>query len=143
MRLVSRQKQNYSGKPLPRVAKATAVVELAVVLPLVLTLLFGIIEFGWVFMVSQTLTTAAREGCRVAILEGATDQEISAKIDQYMGNTGVDGYAVDISHATVGDPTEAITLTVPYAEISLLGGYFNLSDDFTLRGYAAMRKEGI
>lgn len=142
MRLVSRQKQNYSGKPLPRVAKATAVVELAVVLPLVLTLLFGIVEFGWVFMVSQTLTTSAREACRVAILEGTTDQEILAKIDQYMSNTGVGGYAVDISHATPGDPTEVVTLTVPYADISLLGGYFNLGD-FTLRGYAAMRKEGI
>ena len=142
MRLVSRQKRNYSGKPLPRLARAAAVVELAVVLPLVLTLLFGIIEFGWVFMVSQTLTTAAREACRVAILEGSTDQEITTKIDQYMTHTGVDGYIVNISHATPGDPTEVITLIVPYADISLLGGYFNLGD-FNLRGYAAMRKEGV
>ena len=39
-------------------SRAAAIVEFAVVLPLLLTILFGIIEYGWVFMVRQTLQTA-------------------------------------------------------------------------------------
>ena len=33
--------------------RGAAVVEMAVVTPLLLTLLFGVIEFGWVFMVKD------------------------------------------------------------------------------------------
>ena len=64
-----------------RSARAAAVVELAVVLPFLLAILFGIIEFGWTFMVYQTVTNAAREGCRVAVLEGSSDAEITARIE--------------------------------------------------------------
>jgi len=121
--------------------KAAAVVEMAVVLPILLTILFGIIEFGWTFMVYQSITNAAREGCRVAVLEGSTDEDINARIDEYMQLIGLTDYQIDIQHYTEDDPTETVIVRVPYEAVSLLGGYFG-STDFDLVGKACMRKEG-
>lgn len=124
-----------------RTGRAAAVVEMAVVLPLLLTILFGIIEFGWTFMVYQSITNAAREGCRVAVLEGATDTDINDRVGSYMDLVGVTDYEVAITHATEIDPTETVVITVPYASVSLLGGYFG-AVDFDIAGRSAMRKEG-
>jgi Flp pilus assembly protein TadG len=116
-------------------------VEMAVVMPILLTILFGIIEFGWTFMVYQSIVNAAREGCRTASLEDATDYEINDKIDRYMDLVGIENYDVVINHATSEDPTETVIVQVPYEEVSLLNGYFG-STNFNLSGKACMRKEG-
>ncbi len=121
--------------------RAAAVVEMAVVLPILLTILFGIIEFGWTFMVYQSVTNAAREGCRVAVLEGSTDEDIDARVAEYLSLVGMANYTVDIEHATDDDPTETVIVRVPYSSVSLLGGYFGPTD-FDLTGKACMRKEG-
>jgi Flp pilus assembly protein TadG len=136
-------REEMKKKGYKRRERGTASVELAVVLPVILTLLFGIIEFGWLFMINQTLTTAAREGCRTAVVPGAADDEITAKVSSYMTAAGLSTseYQLTITHATTEDPTETVTITVPYGNISLLGNYFGM-DDLMLQGYAAMRKEG-
>lgn len=121
--------------------KAAAVVEMAVVLPLLLTMLFGIIEFGWTFMVYQSITNAAREGCRVAVLEGSTETDIENRISQYMSLVGLTNYQLEFQHASTGNPTEVVTIRVPYSTISLLGGYFGPTN-FNIAGKACMRKEG-
>ena len=52
--------------------RAAAVVEFAVVAPVLFLLVFGMIEFGRMVMVQQVLTNASREGARVGILDGST-----------------------------------------------------------------------
>ncbi len=44
------------------------VLEFAIVIPILLLLVFGIIEFGWIFHGYITLTGAAREGVRQAVV---------------------------------------------------------------------------
>ncbi|MGH9066886.1 MAG: TadE/TadG family type IV pilus assembly protein [Acidimicrobiales bacterium] len=44
-----------------------ALVEMAIVLPLLLMLLYGIISFGAVFLVDQTIKQAASDGARAAL----------------------------------------------------------------------------
>ncbi|APG25741.1 TadE/TadG family type IV pilus assembly protein [Syntrophotalea acetylenica] len=51
-----------------RSQKGAAVVEFAVVLPLLLLIVFGIIEFGFIFYNKALLTNASREGARRAIV---------------------------------------------------------------------------
>ena len=121
-------------------ARAAAVVEFAVVLPLLLTILFGIIEYGWVFMVRQSLQTAAREGCRIAVLQTATDTAINARVAQVMGPTGLT-YSVTLTHAGAGNPVETVEIAVPYNDVSLMGGFFG-THDYNLAGTCSMRKEG-
>lgn len=124
-------------------ARAAAVVEFAVVLPLLLTILFGIIEYGWVFMVRQTLQTAAREGCRLAVLQTTTTPytNVLERIAQVMEPTGLTTYTVTMSHATASNPIETVTVEIPYDDVSLLGGFFG-THNYDLGGTCSMRKEG-
>jgi hypothetical protein len=48
--------------------KGTTVVEFALVVPLFILLIFGIIDFGWYFFVEHTLQYATREGMRLALV---------------------------------------------------------------------------
>jgi TadE-like protein len=50
--------------------KGVELVEMAFVLPLLLVLLLGIIYFGRAYDIYQTITRAAREGARQAVLTG-------------------------------------------------------------------------
>lgn len=125
-------------------SRAAAVVEFAVVLPLLLTILFGIIEYGWVFMVRQALQTAAREGCRVAILQTSVEPYTAVlnRVSEVMGPTGLTSYDVSMTHATTADPVEVVTVTIPYDDVSLMGGFFG-THSYDLGGSCSMRKEGM
>jgi Flp pilus assembly protein TadG len=127
-----------------RRARAAAVVEFAVVLPLLLTILFGIMEYGWVFMVRQTLQTAAREGCRQAVLPSseAPYTNVTDRVAQVMAPTGLSGYEVSMTHATDAAPLETVTISIPYNDVSLMGGFFG-THDYNLGGTCSMRKEGM
>lgn len=46
--------------------RGAAAVELALVLPILLILVFGLIQYGWYFYQSQETSFAVREGARVA-----------------------------------------------------------------------------
>ena len=128
---------------LDRRARAAAIVEFAVVTPLLLTMVFGIIEYGYVFMVRQTLTNSAREGCRLAVLP-TTDEPytvVTDRVDGMMAPTGLTGYTTTMTHATDADPTESVTISIPYADVSLLGNFFGERTG-NLVGTCSMRKEG-
>ena len=61
--------------------RGAAVVEMAVVTPLLLTLLFGVIEFGNSVMFRQILTNAAREGARTSAIQStANDSAIRTAV---------------------------------------------------------------
>lgn len=123
--------------------RATAIVEFAVVLPLLLTILFGIIEYGYVFMVRQSLQQAAREGCRLAILQTSVPPyaNVTQRIDDTMAPTLMTTYTVSMTHATAANPVESITVSIPYSDVSLVGGFFGFAN-YTLSGNCSMRKEG-
>lgn len=123
--------------------RAAAVVEFAVVLPLLLTILFGIIEYGWVFMVRQTLQTAAREGCRVAVLQTSTAPytAVTNRVQQVMTPTGLT-FTVNMTHSGAGNPVETVEVAVPYADVSLMGNFFGPRTG-NLAGTCSMRKEGF
>lgn len=59
--------------------RGQAMVEFALVLPILLLLLLGIMEFGLVFHEYLVVTHAAREGSRVATL-GGSDAEIMTTV---------------------------------------------------------------
>lgn len=60
-------------------SRGQATVELALLLPVILLLLFGIAEFGRAFNAYITLENAVREGARLGIT-GATDSDILARV---------------------------------------------------------------
>lgn len=121
---------------------ASATVEMAVVTPLLLTILFGIIEYGWVFSVRQTLIQAAREGARTAALPGSTNAQVEARINEQLHLMGLSNYSIDLTRATPSDPTERVEISIPYSEVTLVGGFFG-DTSFDLGAACTMRKEGF
>jgi hypothetical protein len=121
--------------------RAAAIVEFAVVLPVLLTILFGIIEYGWVFMVRQTLQHAAREGCRLAVLQTsvAPYTNVLSRVDETLQAAHISGYSVVLTH---NSPIETVTISIPYDSVSLVGGFFG-THDYDLVGTCSMRKEGV
>src|SRR5919201_6346799 len=53
-----------------RSERGAAIVEFAIVLPLLLLFIFGIIDFGRALYMKNNLTLAAREGARIASVQG-------------------------------------------------------------------------
>ena len=126
-----------------RFRRAAAVVEMAVVTPLLLTLVLGIIQYGYVFMVRQSLVHASSEGCRMATLPGSSEADILATVDSYMAGTGLTGYTVTMAHWTAQDPTETVTVRIPYSEISLVGNFFGAVEGKMLGFTSKQRKQGV
>lgn len=119
----------------------TATVEMAIVTPLLLTMLFGVIEYSWVFSVRQTLIHAAREGARTASLPGSTEGDISERITDYLSPMGLNA-SIDISRATSDDPTERVEVSIPVNDV-VLTGFFPGLKNFDLKAAVSMRKEGF
>ena len=86
--------------------RGTAVVEAAVMAPLVVTAMLGMIEVGYSFMIRQTVTLASREGARAAALPGGTLADVNAAVDGAMEGPGLTGYTVTSNVATLA-PTDA------------------------------------
>ena len=122
--------------------RAAAVVEMAVVTPLLITLLLGIIEYGWVFTIRQALANAAREGARVAVLPGSTNAQITQRVQDYLTPLGMTTQTLTLTRASSGNPIETVVLEIPYADVTLIGAYFG-PQNYNLGHTVSMRKEGI
>src|SRR3954469_14257490 len=80
----------------PSHRRAAAAVEFAVVSVAFVTLVLGIIELGRALMVQHLLTNAARQACRVGVLPGKTNSEISAVAVTTLANQGITGDVVSV-----------------------------------------------
>ncbi len=123
--------------------RGAAVVEFAVVVPVFLTLVFGMIEYGRMVMVQQIITNAAREGARVAILTTATTSSVTSTVTTYLSNVSITGSTVTVSP---NPPTSAaagtgvtVTVSIPYSTVSWMTPLFLGSK--TLTASAVMRTE--
>ena len=91
--------------------RGVSAVEFALVAPVFLAILFGMIEFGRALMVGQLVTNAAREGARLAVLNGSSNQEVEAAVLDILQQTlrvsagGAGGMSVTITvKPAVGHP---------------------------------------
>jgi Flp pilus assembly protein TadG len=115
---------------------------LAIVTPVLLTMLFGIVEFGWVFTVRQGLVTAAREGARTAVLPGSSVADVEGRIAEYTQPLGLTGFTAQVGCDGDGNPDGVVTVSIPYANVTLVSGYFGqVTGD--LSATCSMRKETV
>ena len=109
---------------------ATAL-EFAIVVPVLLLLLFGMIEFGFVFQTQLALTHAAREGARMAAVG---DYDVATVIDRAYPVTPTIVTAPNpVTAAASGDPI-TITLSFDYDyRILPFPGVLPLTGEATMR----------
>lgn len=140
---MSFQKKPYSTGE----EQGAAVVEFALVLPLLLMIIFGIIEFGRLFWVKEILTYAAREGGRAAIVPGATNTSVQTAISNAMTGSGLTLYTIeripdDISSAG-GGSSVTIKIKISYDDVTVIPGFLTSLVGKDLVGEVVMRKEGF
>jgi Flp pilus assembly protein TadG len=67
--------------------RGAAAVEMAIVLPLLLLVFGGIVDFGRAFYANVVITNAAREGARMVAM-GYSNGEAATRVTQAVGNLG-------------------------------------------------------
>ena len=96
-----------------RTEKGQAMVEFALVLPLLLALLCGIIDFGWLYYNQITLNNAAREGARYAVVhyDPTMDWKGDAENRMLTSMAGVSSAAAIVSDPVEQRITASVTAT--------------------------------
>lgn len=134
----------FSPKP-----RGAAAVEFALVLPLLLTIVFGTIEWGYYFFTREIVINSAREGARAGSLQytpptDATTVAISTATS-YLTNAGLAATSADIkptrADGTSSCPAESSCVLVKYT-LPTLTGFLDaiLGPTRTIQAYAEMRK---
>ena len=126
----------------------TSTVEMAIVLPLLLMMLFGIGEFGIAFTRWQSLTNATREGARVGVVfrspcnAGTVTTQIDNTIQTFAATSGITAtITTNVTGACggVGTPLN-VTTSVPHNFV-LLPGLAGLPSTINLNASSTMRNE--
>ena len=130
-------------------------VEFALVLPMLLLVVLGIAEFGFIFQRYEVLTNAAREGARIAVLPGYTTADVQARVAAYVtagrvpttaGNPAVSVTSVAIP-TTPGGPVLSgrrvtVTYTHTYMFLTGIGAWFGATyGTVPLQAVSEMRTE--
>jgi Flp pilus assembly protein TadG len=147
----------------PHPRRAVAVVEFALLFPIVLLLLAGIWEVGHLVEVTQILSNAAREGARQASCDQKHYADVKTAVTNYLngaGLTNLTGLTVQVQNLTTNDsgpgtdgtsiadydPGSAsnmdkvqVTVSLPFKNVRWLATSVVTSDTSTLNGQAVFR----
>jgi Flp pilus assembly protein TadG len=101
-----------------------SLLEMALVLPMLLALVIGIVELGRAWNVRQVITNAAREGARLAVVNSTPDEDtVQAAVESRLEDAGLDpGTAtieIDRSGGIIG---QLSTVNVSYPHTFLFLG---------------------
>jgi Flp pilus assembly protein TadG len=93
--------------------RGAAAVEFALVLPVLILLILGIIDFGRMFNAQQTLTFAARSGARAMVLQNSTSAAITAAQNGASALGTLPASAFSISPSACPAPGQTPSGTLP------------------------------
>jgi len=127
MRITDRSRRSERG---------AALVEMAIILPILLLLVFGLVEFARAYNTKAVITHASREGVRVLAITGdAGDAAAAAR----QAGTPLDPTLMSVSSTTCtpGDPT-TVTVSYPFEWLVPIIG----SGTLTIATTAVMRCGG-
>ena len=145
---------------LRRTRRGQATVEFALVLPIILAVMFGAVEFGTALYDKAVITNASREGARAGVVATdprKTDAEIRTVVNAYVTNNMINYKAADtVGTAISPTPNTSrtpgtggcvagcnVTVTVTYSYPFFLLPKFltNFTGPLTLRAATTMKME--
>ncbi|MEO6223194.1 MAG: TadE/TadG family type IV pilus assembly protein [Vicinamibacterales bacterium] len=135
--------------------QAAQLVEFALVLPMLLLVVLGIAEFGFIFQRYEVVTNAAREGARMAVLPGYTADDVTARVRAYVTDgrvpTTLTNPTIAVTNVTIAvggglapinTKQVTVTYTHSYAFLPNIGNWFGVSyTTIPLTAVAQMRNE--
>jgi Flp pilus assembly protein TadG len=89
--------------------KGLAVVELAIIAPVLVFLTIGMIEIARGLMVKEVLSNAARKGCRTAILPAGTTNSVATDVNQVLTDSSIDSNYATVTVMVNGKVADAST----------------------------------
>lgn len=97
--------------------RGTAAVECAICIPILLTIMFATLEVCSGIFLTETVTVAAYEGCRVGVRRRATNADARAQVQAVLDARNVTGATItitppDFSAMSALDPI-TVTVTAP------------------------------
>ncbi len=131
---------------LRRNQRGQAVVEMALVLPILIMLIFGIVEFGRILNTYMIVTNLSREGAREGAV-GGTDTEITNAVQN---GTNADQFDTGLMSITIDPPAmserprgSAVKVTVSYP-VDIIAPVIGpiIGDPFIVTSQTTMRVEG-
>ena len=132
-----------------RMQAGTSVVEMAIVLPLLLVLIFAIGDFGIAYTQWNSLTNAVREGARSGVVfrapcDAATvTSEVEDTVSNFAASSGLDGGAITttVTNSCAGTGTQlTVDSTIPYDYIAI-AALAGLAPTLNLSARSVMRNE--
>jgi Flp pilus assembly protein TadG len=115
--------------------RGAAAVEFALVLPILLTLVLGIIEFSHLYNAQIVITNAAREAARtMAVTNNPATATTAAR-------TAASGYTINVSVGACSSGAEVVS-NVSSSVGLITGSWLGLPATFTIQGQGAMRCGG-
>jgi Flp pilus assembly protein TadG len=131
--------------------RATAVVELALLLPFLCTLTLGVLEVGRAAIVSTTMFNAAQNGAQVAAMASSSNATVTSTINSILTANNinsanatisilVNGTAADVS---TSNPNDEITVTVSIAasQVNLTSFGMSLLKNATFSGTLTVMRQ--
>jgi Flp pilus assembly protein TadG len=123
--------------------RGQALLEFALVLPILLLLVLGIVEFGRIWNINQMVSDTTREGARRAVLAdfAITQQQVHDFMMQRLWDAHVDTNVVTIAFSATGtdwhktDVVQTVTIQFPYSFMFFTRafGTVQITSSFTMR----------
>ncbi|MCM2372428.1 TadE family protein [Aporhodopirellula aestuarii] len=124
---------------------ATATAEVAICLPVLMTLTLATIDLCSVFFLKETISIAAYEGARRGVNRGGTNAAAISRVQQVLNERGIDygGGSITFEGATFdnAETLEHVTLVVTVPAAGNLAAPAGLYGDLVLTSRVTMRKE--
>ena len=128
-----------------RAESGVALIEFAFVLPILLVLAMGMLDFGRAFHMKSLLDQAAREGARVAVVTTPDPDIVESRVDDVLASGGITPTSVTVDGP---DPAHMVTVTVNATFTFITPGIFALlpgwstGNTIPMSGQTVMRFEG-
>ncbi len=122
--------------------RGNAVVEFALVLPILLLVLFGITELGRMIMTTNVLNTASREGARLAAVSPMSDSlSVQARVTQVLAAARIEPSSITVEYDAAAHSVRVL-VTTDFAILSRSVLPEVLRGTIELRGQTVFRFEG-
>jgi Flp pilus assembly protein TadG len=106
---------------LTRKRRGLELIEAAIAFPLLILIVFGVVEYGWFFLEQEEVTDIARQVARVAAVPGGNYEGTFAALQTAAGSQ-YSSLAITQANNVGGTPGSILYITVSMPYVKLTGG---------------------
>lgn len=142
-------------KAVRKARRGAVALEFSLVLPILIAVIFGVIDFGRTIMAMDLINNVARQGARTGALSGKTNAEITTAVDNALSAASLPARSgtatvltISVNGSTSTDASVAVTddqimvkVSAPVGAVSWLPTQWFLSRTAVVQGVVAMRRE--